>query len=164
MRTLVLFAISLFLPIAAFCAPASEASIDELLVLTKTETMLDAAYTLVENQIRRAIQQSTAGQTLTPAQQQVLDELPAKFMGTMKSEITWDIVRPAIVQVYRDNYDQAEIDGMVAFFKTPAGQAYATRAPLVAQGMNAAMQTRLQTVIPKMQAALRSALAEAQIR
>lgn len=165
MRALVLIVAAVALrPVTAFCEPASEQSIEQLLVLTKTQAMMDAAYGLVAQQMRQGMQQAMAGKTLTPAQQQFVDSFPAKFVETMKADFNWESLRPTIVQVYRDTFDQAEIDGLVAFYKTPAGQAYASRAPQLAQKMNAALQTRIQQFVPKMQAALRSAITEAQLQ
>jgi len=151
-------------PVTAFSDPASEQSIDQLLTLTKTQQMMDTAYALVAQQMKAGMQQAVAGKTLTPAQQQFVDTYPAKFVETMKQDFNWDSLKPTIIQVYRDTFDQAEIDGLVAFYKTPAGQAYASKAPQLAQKMNVAMQTRLQSFIPKMQAALRTAIAEAQLQ
>jgi len=166
MRSFVLFvfAIAVGLPMSALCDPASDQSIEELLVLTKTQAMMDATYALVAQQMRQSIQQAVAGKTLTPAQQQFVDAFPGKFVETMKTDFNWDTVKPTIIQVYRDTYDQAEINGIVAFFKTPAGQAYATKSTQLVQKMNSAMQSRIQQLIPKMQAALRSAVAEAQLQ
>ena len=55
-------------------------------------------------------------------------------------------------------------DGLNAFFRTPVGQRFADKQPLVAQRSAVAMQSVMATLIPRMQAAMQSLLQEAGVQ
>lgn len=48
-----------------------------------------------------------------------------------KSYLTWDRMRAELAQTYHSHFTQAEINQMVLFFQTPAGQKYIRYAPLL---------------------------------
>ncbi len=147
----------------AVAAPASTESIETLLKVTKTESTFDTMYANMEQFMRQSMQQATLGKTLTPEQQQVIDTVPTKFVAVMRAELTWDKLKPQFVQLYRETFDQEEIDGLVAFYRSTAGQAFTNKMPVVMQKSMAISQSQMQTIIPKMKAAMEQAMAEAKL-
>lgn len=164
MRRSLGFAVMLFCPLAAGAAAASDASIDELLAITKAEQAVDATFELVERQLQQGIQQSVSGKVLSAEQQRTLDEGMSKFMQTIRAEFTWQTLQPMYRQAYRETFDQAEVDGIIAFYKSAAGQAYATKLPILSQKMTAATQAHLQQLLPRIREGLRATLSEAGVQ
>jgi hypothetical protein len=72
----------------AYCAPASEESIDRLLADTKVEKLLDTMSVNVDQVMRRSMEASMQGQPLSPEQRRVIDAT------VMREEMTWDKMRP----------------------------------------------------------------------
>jgi len=143
-------------------APASTESVEALLTLTKAESTLDAMYASIEQMVRQSMQQQMAlGKTLTPQQRQVIDTMPAKFMAVIRTELTWDKLKSQFVQIYLETFDQEEIDGLVAFYRSTAGQAFVDKMPVLMQKSMAISQSQMQTIFPKMMAVINQALAEA---
>ena len=147
----------------ANAASASPESIEELLVATKSEAMMDSMYRNVGQIMRQSMQKVVAGKLLAPEQQQILDALPGKFVAVMRTELTWDALKPQYVQLYRETFDQEEIDGLLAFYRSTAGQAFVNMMPTVLQKSMAISQSRMQTLLPRMRAAIEQALAEAKL-
>ena len=144
--------------------PASTSSVETLLALTKAERLLDAVYASMESSIGQGMRAATAGRSVTPEQQRVLDAAPARMAAVMRSELRWEVLKPLIVKVYVDTFDQDEVDGLNAFFRTPVGQRFADKQPLVAQRSAVAMQSVMAALIPRMQAAMQSLLQEAGVQ
>lgn len=163
MRKLFVTSVLAILVGQAAAAPASTESVETLLTLTKAESTLDAMYASMEQLMRQSMQQATLGKTLTPQQQQVIDTVPAKFMAVMRAELMWDKLKPQLVQLYRETFEQEEIDGLAAFYRSPTGQAFITKTPVLMQKSMAISQAQLQTVFPKMKAAIDQAVAEAKL-
>ena len=67
------------------------------------------------------------------------------------------------MQLYRDTFEQEEVDGLLVFYASPAGQAYVNKMPVVMQKSMALSQSLMQSIIPKMTAAMQDAIAEAKI-
>lgn len=147
----------------AWAVPASQESVEALLQATRAESTINTMYGLVEQSMRQGMQQSLQGKPLTAEQQRVVDAMPGKFIAVMREEFNWARMKPLYVQLYRDTFDQEEIDGLVAFYRSPAGQAFVDKMPVVMQKSIALTQAQMQTFLPKMKAAMDEAMAEAKI-
>ena len=151
---------SLIFASLAYCAPASQESIDRLLVDAKVEQLLDTMLANVDQVMRRSMETSMQGQQLSPEQRQAVDRAAAKFVQVMREEMTWDKLRPLYVQIYQESFTQEEIDGLIAFYESPAGVAFVEKMPVVMQKSMSIMQSRMATMMEKMKAAMKEAIAE----
>jgi len=143
--------------------PASQKSVEALLTVTKVEAMMDSLYSGMDQTMRQSISQATQGKSLSAEQQRALDAVPAKFVAVMREEMSWQKMKPLYVQIYRETFDQEEIDGMLAFYASPAGKAVITKMPVVMQKSLVLSQSLTQSTIPKMVAAMEEAMREAKV-
>lgn len=134
-------------------AKASEASVKELLDVTHARQMMDNVLAQMDGMMKAQTQQAMQGQTVSPVDQANIDKSQAKSMERIKGEMNWDKLEPVYLQVYEQSFTQSEVDGMVAFYKTPAGQAAVTKTPLVMQNMMSIMQQRMAGVMQEAMAA-----------
>jgi hypothetical protein len=163
MRRLLL---ALFIVIAANQAnaePASAESVQQLLKLTKAEAILDSMYSTMERIMQQSMQQATAGKSITPEQQRIMETVPGRMFSIMRSELTWDKLEPEYVRLYTETFDQSEIDGLIAFYQSPAGQAFIDKMPALMQKSMAIAQVHMQAVAPRIRDAVNEALAEAKL-
>ena len=156
-----LSAVCLVLP--SWAAPPSDASIEKLLGLMKTQSTLDGIFDLIQGQIGQSLQETFAGKSLTPQQQKVIEQLPSTVMTSVKQDLSWDKVKTIYIDAFRDTFDQAEIDGISAFFASPAGQAYASKQGMLVQRTNAALEQKMQPMLARAQAAVLAAIKDAGI-
>ena len=163
MRKLIAIAATIFIALDASAGPPNQESVEALLAVTKTEAIMDSMYGSIEQMMRQGVQQSVQGKTLSSEQQRILDAVPARFVAVMREEFNWAKMKPMYVQLYRDTFEQEEIDGLVAFYRSPTGQAFVNKMPLVMQKAMAMAQSQMQTLIPKMKTAIESAIAEAKV-
>jgi len=117
---------------------------------------MDSMYAGMEQMMRQ-------GKPLSAEQQRVLDGFATRFAAVMREDMSWQKMRPLYVQLYRDSFDQEEIDGMLAFYASPAGLAVVNKMPVVMQKSMALSQSLMQSFIPKMTAAMKDAMTEAKI-
>jgi hypothetical protein len=144
----------------AHCAPPSQESIDRLLVDAKVEKMLDTMFANVDQVMRRSMESGVQGQQLSPEQRRVVEATAAKSVRVMREEMTWDKLRPLYVQIYQESFTQEEIDGLIAFYESPAGVAFVEKMPFVMQKSMSIMQSRMAPMLEKMKAAMKEAIAE----
>ncbi len=149
--------------LTAHAAPPSDASIATLLSVTQSDKMLDTMYANMEQMIRQGMQQATAGKALSDEQKRVMELAPTRIARLMREEIIWASMEPMIVQVYRESFDQAEIDGLIAFYQSPVGQSFVAKMPLVMQRSMDASQAQLQAFMPKLQQAMAEVMKEARL-
>jgi len=161
MKMLVALAASACLATAAHAAPPSAESVEALLVATRSEALAEGMYANLEQYMRQAMAAATQGQPVTAEQQRVLDAVPAKFSAVIRQEMSWSKMRPLYVQIYQESFSQEEIDGLIAFYRSPAGQAFVAKMPVVMQKSMQLMQTQMGPMMVRMKTAMEEAVAEA---
>lgn len=159
----------LFLSLALVCSTAfaagtqpSEASVKELLALSDVPKVIDAVMGQVDGMMQQMIGQATRGQPVTPQQQAAIDSYLAKAKGIMVEELTWAKLEPVYVRIYTESLTQEEVEGIVAFYKTPAGKAMVSKMPVLMQKTMAEMPGLMGPMMQKIQAAAQEFATELQ--
>lgn len=145
----IFFVICTLLCPAAFAADSkpSEESIKELLVLSEAKKLADDITGQVDAIMALVVQQVTQGEQgeqrekLTPEEQKIIDDMKTKLAAALKQEMKWESLENYYVQIYRETFTQDEINGIIAFYKTPAGQATIKKMPVLMQ--QAMMETQV---------------------
>jgi uncharacterized protein len=146
--------------VAANNAPASDASIREMLELTNARQIIEGVKGQMGAMMNTAMQNATRGQTLTPERQAIIDRMSAKMSTVASDMLTWDALLPIYMRTYRDSFTQDEIDGVIKFYKSAAGQAYVKKLPLVMQNVMREMQGVMKPAQEKMMAIQRETMQE----
>ena len=124
-----------FTACAAFAndAPPSDASILELTTLSRSQEVYSGMRAQMDTMIATSMKEASKGQTVTPQRQAVLDGMRAKMAAAYDDTFSSQAMQMVMVRVYQATYTQDEVDGLIAFYKTPAGQALINKAPLMMQ-------------------------------
>jgi len=149
-------ALFLLMPVAAIAAPASDASIKQLMEISETRNLVDSMAGQVKSQMNAAvtgfIEQNLAGKPANPAQKRAIDNMTKKLADLIGSELAYEKVEAKFLPVYRETFTEEEVVGMIAFYKTPTGQAVIHKMPVLMQKTMAMQQESfMQNVVPKMQ-------------
>ena len=131
--------------------PPSEASIKQLLEVAQAHKLIDSVMAQMDGLMTQAIQKATQGREVPPKVQQDIDKRQAEVVGLMKELLHWTKLEPMYVRIYQKSFSQQEVDGMIAFYKTPAGQAVIGKMPAVMQTTMDEMQQMLAPAMQKMQ-------------
>jgi hypothetical protein len=157
---------ALALALTALSANANQPTVESvktLLEVTKTEAMIDQAYASVEQFTRQGIAQETAGKNLTDEQRRVIERAPAKVAEVVRSELSWAKMQPIYIAIYQEAFTQAEIDGLIEFYKGPVGQSFIAKMPIVMNRSMQVMQSQMQMIMPKLKVAIDDVLREAKL-
>jgi hypothetical protein len=135
-------------------APASEGSIKQLLDVTGARKVIDGILPQIDSMMRQSMLQANGGKAFTAEEQKAVDGMQTKMIDIMKDELSWDKMEPLYISVYQQSLTQEEIDGMLEFYKTPAGTAVIKKMPLIIQNTMVMMQQRMGPMLKKVQAAV----------
>lgn len=147
---------------AAADAPPTEASIKQLLEATHAQKLVDSMISQMDALMKNAMAQATQGQQLSPKLQKEVTQIETDMMAEMKGILDWNKLVPMYVRVYQKSFNQQEIDGLLAFYKTPTGQALLNKMPLVLQNTMTEVQQMMQPMIQHLQQKQQQIAAEAQ--
>ena len=128
----------------------SEKSVQKLLRVTESHTLLDSMMVQFDNVMKAGMEQAIKGRTITPKQQKQIDDMQSKMIEMFKQEMNWESLEPVYIRIYRDSFTQQEVDGMLAFYESAAGQAVIKKMPLVVQNTVAEMQKRMGPFLQKL--------------
>jgi uncharacterized protein len=132
-------------------APASEESIRELLQLSNAQQLLAGIKAQVDNMMSQTMQQAAQGRPVSPEKQAILDDMRAKIVALFDETLSWNALEPMYSRIYKAAFTQDEIDGIIKFYKTPAGKAMVKKLPVVMQHLMTEMQGSMQPMLQKMQ-------------
>ncbi len=145
-------AVLVTLPVFAQDQPASEASVRELMAITNSKALMEQMYAQVDGLMESVMKDALAGKTLTPEQDKIAAEMRAKMVAVLREDMGWDDLEPHYLELYTSTFSQAEVDGMNAFYKSPAGQAVIGKMPQMMQSLMKLVMERMQVVMPKVKA------------
>jgi hypothetical protein len=121
-------------------APPTEESIQQFLQLTNVHQLLNEMKGQMDGFMSNALHSAQQGQTITPERQAILERMREKMTAAVNESLNWDNLLPMYVRIYQASLTQRELDGIIDFYQSPAGQAYTKKMPLVMQNVMSEMQ------------------------
>jgi hypothetical protein len=159
MKKLIIIAGICLLSTAAFAdSKPSDASLNELLTITDSKALIDGMWPQVEAAINNSAKQALGGSTLNNEQQEVMQDANAKVAAVFKEEFSYEKMKPMMINIYKESFSQDEVDGMISFYKSKAGQAVTKKMPIVMQSTMANVQNQMAALMPKIQKIQRDAI------
>lgn len=140
-----------FSSVRAADTPPSQESIREMLAVTEARKLIDNMHAQVAGIMKNSMQQAMKGQKAPPGVQKIMDRFSEKAADVMKEELGWEKLEPMYFEIYQKSLTQEEVDGMLIFYKSKAGQAVIKKLPVLMQQIMASMQTRMGPMMAKVQ-------------
>jgi uncharacterized protein len=135
------------------------AKVEEFLKVSHTEQTLSQAMTMMLNQTKSGMLQKMLGVTPTPEQTKANDELQDKLAAILTKALSWEKLKPEYIKLYASAYTEEELDGIVAFYKSPAGQALVSNTPTIMAKSSEIVQQQLASAMPEIQKLLKEVAA-----
>lgn len=132
-------------------APPSDASLHKLLSVMHAEQMLDSVMSQMNGYIKNIVNQIAPANKLSPKAQAILDRGMDRMVVSMKETMSWSVMEPMYLRIYRETFTQTEVDQMTAFYGTPTGQSMVKKMPLVMQNVMREMPTILKPMMERVQ-------------
>lgn len=144
-RFLLTLAILLATSQVAQAEPAKEATIKEMMEVLHMRQVLDTSRAQALKIMNQSIQQAVGDKTLNNRQQQAVDRYKSRFTALAEDMLSWSDMERMTVRIYQDALTEDELQGILAFYKTPAGQALVIKLPKVMQSLMTEMQKMTQS-------------------
>lgn len=138
------------LPVAHADDASRRAKAEQMLAVTKSDTQMQTQLSALEARINELAKQQSGVAPLNPEQTKLTTEYQQQIQSITKDEVGFDTLRPLIVQYYVDSFTEPELDGILAFYKTPAGQALLAKTPDLAMKSTTLVQNRIKEMQPKL--------------
>ena len=134
-------------PLAAAQQP-SQAQVDRLLEVMRARETLDAVLPQVQASQQQMVAQMTAGQELDEAERDRINRVMEITNSRLAEALTWENMEPIYRDIYARTFTGEDVDAMIEFYESPAGQKTLDKMP---QLMQNTMQAVQQLVMPVLQ-------------
>jgi len=112
--------------------------------MEKSLAMVRQAIPAQMGQMQKAYGQTNDSANVTREMDQVMD--------VVAKELSWDNLKESYITLYAETFTKEELEGIIAFYKSPAGQAYTKKLPQLMQRSMELSQKLIQQVMPRIQA------------
>lgn len=153
--TRILLALFLLAPLAAHAqettSSSKQAKVEELLQLTRMDHLMSQMIDQMTARMKASADQQAATMNFTPEQKTIYDDYQQKLNQLLASYLNWDKMKPVMVQVYSDTYTDDELNGILNFYRSPAGQAMVAKSPQLMNKTMSAMMQQMGALQPQVQ-------------
>ncbi len=151
----ILFSTILFIPSAQSQNADKSALVEELITTMKLEQNVPEIVRQMDAYVTSQVEQALNGLQMSPADRRRANEdlqvFTKRLLTLTTDALAWEKIKPLYVRVYSDTFSTEELQGALAFFKTPAGQAWNAKTPALASAMMQGTQERMAALTPVVQ-------------
>ncbi|MBS1799265.1 MAG: DUF2059 domain-containing protein [Acidobacteria bacterium] len=108
----------------------------------------------IENNIMKqaaTMPQQLFGGEVPSAQKEKFDTFQQKLKQTTEEQIGWKILEPAYIDLYAKTYTETELDAILTFYKSPAGQSMLNKSPELSTQSVQMVQAKMSVLQPQLQ-------------
>ncbi len=120
-----------------------EAKVEELLTLMKIEQMqkqaMDNVVQMITNQLKSQPDAAKA------------EEKQKKIFALIADKTGWQNLKATYIKVYSETYNDSEIDGILLFYRSPAGKSMVDKQPALMTKMSTIMGDLMKELTPEIQ-------------
>ncbi len=152
LRKLLTFAVVLLFsfPLAHADEATKRAKIEEMLTLLNMNRMMNSMMDQSVAQSQQMVKGMLGNQPLSEADQKAIQDFSGKVMSLIRDNFGWEKMKPTYIELYASAYTEEEVDGILAFYRSPVGRSMLAKTPeLLAKSMQIA-STRMQALQPQM--------------
>lgn len=141
------------------CASVGIAHADEASKRAKAQEMLTLMHT---ERVSQQIESNLMKQAATIPQRVYNGQVPAEskpkvdafeqqLQQAAEAQIGWKVLQPQYVDLYAKTYTEQELDAIIAFYKSPAGQSMLEKSPELSSQTVQLVQSRMAALQPQLQ-------------
>jgi hypothetical protein len=153
----VLSCAAILLFIGAAPAHADEAGkaakIEEMLKLTHVDQLMDQMIAqmqpMMDEQMNKMEEQLKGSVGLPPEAKGMSAEFGRRMLAWLQQKLSWEKMKPIYTKIYSETLTEEEIDGAIAYYRTPAGQSMIKKMPVLMQKSMSLMGDMMNDMIPE---------------
>ncbi len=127
---------------------------EELLLLTEADKNIERAFGMVKQMQMDQVKNMRLPRELSKEDSEKIASMQEKTMDIITKELRWDKLKGDFIDLYADVFTKEELEGIIAFYKTPVGQKFIKKQPELMQKSMEISQKQMTTIMPKIQKAI----------
>jgi hypothetical protein len=145
-----------------YAAPPTRESVEKLTTLSMPDDMFIGMQKHMETATEKVLEQSLSRTNLAAMAPEIVASLKLKMTANIDSKFNLKNFRELFCRAYSEIYSQEEVNGLIAFFESPAGKAYLAKKSLFTEKLSQIIQEQMGPVNQKMAQDIQVALEKAE--
>lgn len=131
---------------------AKQAKVQELFDVMHMDRTVGQMMSRINRMIEQSAQTLPGTEQMTAQQKALAQDFMHQAMNLSETEMSWKSLEPEYERIYAATFSIQELDAIIAFYKSPAGQAMLDKTPELTQDSMQVVQRRMVELQPKMRA------------
>jgi hypothetical protein len=128
---------------------SKRAKAEELFTLLHMEQTMGALTTNVMKQVQMMTQAMPGADQATPEQKKIVADFQQRVLDLVNKRLGWKALEPDFITLYASTYTEQELDGIIAFYKSPVGQKMLDKTPELMTKSTEMTQQKMREVQPE---------------
>ncbi len=158
-RCFALLAALILAPVAANAQDGTPAQADRLMEVMRARETVDAILPQIQMSQQQMLAQLTAGQEIEDAERARLTEVLQTSNARIVEALSWERLAPIYRDIYLKTFTAEDMDAMIGFYSSEAGQKLLDRLPQLMQHTMEAVQTLVMPMLQQMEQDIRETTA-----
>ncbi|HEY0923723.1 DUF2059 domain-containing protein [Rheinheimera pacifica] len=126
---------------------AKQEQLEEFVQIMNMDSVVDTMY----SQMEVVMQNMSTQMGVQPSEQPIYDEYFSKMTNIMRETMSWEQMKPMVIDIYDRNFTEKEVSDMLKFYRTDTGKAIIKKLPVVTQESMQMSQAMMQQTISEIQ-------------
>ena len=127
---------------------------EELLLLMEVDKNLERTFGMMKQMQMDQVKNLRLPEKMSREDSEKVSSMQGMIMDIIGNESGWDKLKEDYIDIYADTFAKEELEGMIAFYRTPVGQKFIRKQPELMQKTMGITQKRMATIMPKLQKAM----------
>jgi uncharacterized protein len=129
---------------------SKRAKAQQLFLLLHMDRMMDQLMSGVQKQVQQITQQMPGADAATPEQKQKIADFQQRVLKLVNDKLGWKALEPDFINLYASTYTEEELDGILAFYRSPVGQKMLDKTPELMTKSTEITQQKMREVQPQL--------------
>ena len=127
-----------------------KAKAQELFVTLRMDRTMGQLMDTIVKQVNQMTQSMPGANLMTESDKRQLAEFQQRVAALVEKSMGWKELEPDIVELYANTYSEEELDGLLAFYKSPLGQTMLDKTPELMTKSTEITQRKMREVQPEL--------------
>ncbi|MGA2598112.1 MAG: DUF2059 domain-containing protein [Bryobacteraceae bacterium] len=114
--------------------------------------MMDQMSQMVIGQVKQQMEKQGP---VSDAEMAKMEDRQKRLFALVAEKTSWRNMKPVFIKAYADTFTETELDGIIAFYATPAGRAMVAKQPALNTKIMGSVQAQMQDLMPKIEAIMK---------
>ncbi|MGA7156455.1 MAG: DUF2059 domain-containing protein [Acidobacteriaceae bacterium] len=137
---------------AAVPDAAKVAKVQQMFEVMHMDRMMSQLMTAMGGAMQQMVRTMPGADQMNEQQKALMDEFMKQGMQLVTDTMSWKSMEPEYVKIYATAFTTQEIDAIIAFYQTSAGQSMLEKTPMLTQAGMKIAQGRMVELEPKLKA------------